>query len=287
MQPKPPTQIDNRVKEKAGLYMLLHPGWAHAKCDSLGFTALCKMSGGCMQADIYQAQGEPGRWYRSPEKNCYDLGESASDISKDMFAMLLPYLYYIGDKNSLAEIYEYGKANGFVMGRGPYTRTFMTPNMVSLLEQMIGMWEGEEENEDEYYEDKEEIHPELSKYRYLKKAGYAKHLDVIAIVSKSLIKGGVSTTQLNTIKKYLDENPRNALFQALWHRFTDGVQTEAITILMDESLFPAYRLPSTRERCEEYLWQRDLDNYDWKPCNKNQVHDGVDFLIAAWAAGQL
>lgn len=268
--PKPPLAVEARIKLKAELYKTLHTGWAHSKCDSLGFTSLCKMASGCKDVNIYQAQGEPGRWYRSPEKDCYDLGQSKSDISKDMFAMLFPYLYYIKDKQSLQQIYDYGKANGFVMGRGPLSRTFMTPSMVSLLERMIGIYQTEEET----------IEP--------KKSGYEKHLDVIAMLSKSMLNGGLSTSQLKRLKGYLDENPRNGLFQAMYHRFSgDGDQTEAIKILLDETLFPSFRLPASKDRCEEYLWQRDLDNSDWVPCDKQKTHDGVDFLIAAWVAGQI
>lgn len=269
-KPQPPTNIDSRVKAKAELYKHMHTGWAHSKCDSLGFTSLCKMAQGCTDVDIYQAQGEPGRWYRSPEKDCYDLGQSASDISKDMFAMLLPYLYHIGDQQSLQQIYDYGKAHGFVMGRGPLSRTFMTPNMVALLQDMIGMPS----------DDETEVK--------LQKAGYAKHLDVIAMISKAMLNGGLSSSQLKRVKSYLDANPRNALFQAVYHKYSgDGDQTEAIKILLDESLFPTFRLPTSEDRCEEYLWQRDFNDSDWKPCDRKQTHDGVDFLFAAWVAGQL
>lgn len=268
-KPKPPIEIELKIKLKAELYKALHTGWAHSKCDSLGFTSLCKMSSGCTDVNIYDAQGEPGRWYRSPEKNCYDLGQSKSDISKDMFAMLLPYLYHIGDKQSLQQIYDYGKANGFVMGRGPLSRTFMTPSMVSLLERMIGIYGTSEETVETM------------------RSGYEKHLDVIGMLSKAMLNGGLSTSQLKRLKGYLDENPRNGLFQAVYHKYTDGDQTETIKILLDESLFPTFRLPTSEDRCEEYLWQRDLDNSDWKPCDKKQTHDGVDFLIAAWVAGQI
>ena len=116
-----------------------------------------------------QAEAEPGRWYRSPEHDCYDLGQSKSDISKDMLMMLFPYLYATGDKQNLREIYEYGKANGNVMGRGPISRTFMTPPMVLLLQRLIGMSVPE--------------FPDTSKE--VAKAGYEKHLDAIDLLTKA------------------------------------------------------------------------------------------------------
>jgi hypothetical protein len=74
----------------------------------------------------------------------------------------------------------------------------------------------------------------------------------------------------------------------LYNKYRDGNQQQAIDILLDESLFPSDRLPTARDnRCEEYLWQRDDDPKDWGPCDSDRVHDGVDFLFAAYIAGQL
>ena len=268
---KSPEQVEPKIKAKAELYKSLHKGWAHGKCDALGFNALCKLSGGCQDVDIYQAEGAPGRWYRSPEHDCYDLGQSASDISKDMLMMLFPYLYATGDKKNIREIYDYGKANGWVMGRGPLSRTYMTPPMVWLLQRMLGFSTSEM--------------PETLKE--VAKAGFEKHLDAISLLTKAMIGEGLDPIQYEEIRKYSEASPRNALFAALYNKYRDGNQQQAINILLDESLFPSDRLPTAKDRCEEYLWQRDDDPRDWGPCDSPEVHDGVDFLIAAYVAGQL
>jgi hypothetical protein len=271
-EPKKPQQVNEAVVSKAKLYKKLHTGWAHqGGCDSLGFTSLCKMSGGCQDVDIYQAEGEPGRWYRNPGKRCYDDGQSKSDISKDMLMMLFPYLYATGDKQNLREIYEYGKANGNVMGRGPLSRTFLTPPMVWTLQRMIGF----------------EVSVK-SETPVVKKAGFEKHLDAIDLILKAMVGGGLDPLQYEEIRKYAEASPRNALFSALYNKYRDGNQQQAIDILLDEKLFPSDRLPTARDnRCEEYLWQRDDDPKDWGPCDSDKVHDGVDFLLAAYVAGQL
>jgi hypothetical protein len=227
---------------------------------------LAKIAGGAQDADIYQAEGEPGRWYRSPEHDCFDLGQSKSDISKDMLMMLFPYLYATGDKQNLREIYEYGKANGNVMGRGPISRTFMTPPMVFLLQRMIGF--------------------NVSEAKQVTKAGFEKHLDAISLLSKAMVDNGIDPIQYDEIRKYAEENPKNALFVALYRKYRDGNQAQVIEILLDESLFPSDRLPTSADRCEEYLWQRDYGS-DWKPCNSGKQHDGTDFLFAAYVAGQI
>jgi hypothetical protein len=121
----------------------------------------------------------------------------------------------------------------------------------------------------------------------IKKAGFEKHLDAIDLILKAMIGGGLDPIQYEEIRKYSEASPRNALFAALYNKYRDGNQQQAIDILLDEKLWPSDRLPTARDRCEEYLWQRDDDPKDWGPCDSDKVHDGVDFLIAAWAAGQL
>ena len=269
---KPPTIVNSAIVAKANLYKSLHKSWAHGGgCDSLGFTALCKLSGGCTDANILEAESssEPGRWYRNASQKCFDEGKSASDISKDMFAMLLPYLYSTGDQTNLQEIYAYGKAKGWVMGRGPVSRTIITPPMIYMLQLMINKVEP--------------IEPKKAK------AGYEKHLDTISFYSQTLYKGAMDLTDYEVLRNYVEESPRNALMQALYHKYKDGNQAAAVAILMDEKLFPSDRLPTPKDRCEEYLWQRDETTApnDWLPCDKEGSHDGVDFLLAAFVAGQI
>ena len=273
-KPKDPVIRNSQIAAKAELYKSLHKDWAHGGgCDSLGFTALCKISGGCGEANILDAESasEPGRWYRNASQKCFDEGKSASDISKDMFAMLLPYLYSIGDQVNLKEIYAYGKAKGWVMGRGPASRTIMTPPMIYMLQVMINR-----------------VEPVASTLNVeMAKAGYEKHLDIMSFYSQTLYKNGMDLSDYETLRKYVEESPRNALMQALYHKYKDGNQSVAIAILMDETLFPSDRLPQPKDRCEEYLWQRDDLPKDWQPCGKQGVHDGVDFLLAAFVAGQI
>jgi hypothetical protein len=261
---------DENVAKKAELYKSLHKGWAHqGGCDSLGFSSLCLMAGGCSEVNIFDAEGDPGRWYRNPGKRCYDDGQSKSDISKDMFIMLWPHLYLKGDKAALRRIWDYGQANGWVMGRGYYSRTYLVPALVLVLQEMILR---------SYSEAPEPVIP--------KKAGYEKHLDLIAIFTRGIMRGGISEADYETLRVYGNESPNNALAKALYHKYKDGNQAETIAILNNEKLFPADRLPTSRDRCEEYLWQRNPGS-DWKPCDSDKVHDGVDFLFAAFVAGQI
>jgi hypothetical protein len=268
-EPKKPQQVNEAVAAKAELYKRLHTGWAHqGGCDSLGFTSLCKMSGGCSEADIYKAEGEPGRWYRNESHDCYP-NNSKSDISKDMFIMLWPYLYLKGDKPALQRIWDYGEANGWVMGRGYISRTFLTPPLVLVLQEML------------YRSASMSDQPSQNK-----KAGFEKHLDVMAIYTRGIMRGLIFDTDYELLRQYSEQSPNNALVKALYHKYKDGNQDETIAVLLNTKLFPEDRLPTAKDRCEEYLWQRDPGS-DWQPCDSNKIHDGVDFLFAAFVAGQI
>ncbi|NDD85792.1 hypothetical protein EBZ38_16145, partial [bacterium] len=177
-EPKNPQQVNEAVVAKAELYKRLHTGWAHqAGCDSL-----------------YKAEGESGRWYRNESHQCYDLGQSKSDISKDMFIMLWPYLYLKGDKIALRSIWEYGQANGWVMGRGPLSRTYIVPPLVLVLQEMILRLS---------------VLPETVPV-HEKKAGYEKHLDVLAIFTRGIMRGGISDADYELLRIYQNESPNNA-----------------------------------------------------------------------------
>ncbi len=65
------------------------------------------------------------------------------------------------------------------------------------------------------------------------------------------------------------------------HLYSDNDQKDALVVLLDDSLFPNDRLPTTRNRCEPYLFQRDDTGDDWRPCaGKIKIHDGIDYLMA-------
>ena len=196
---KKPTQVNADVVAKAELYKSLYKGWAHqGGCDSLGFSSLCLMAGGCDEVNIFDAEGDPGRWYRNPGKRCYDDGQSKSDISKDMFIMLWPHLYLKGDKAALRRIWDYGQANGWVMGRGYYSRTYLVPALVLVLQEMILR---------SYSEAPEPVIP--------KKAGYEKHLDLVAIFTRGIMRGAISEADYELLRVYGNESPNNALAKAL------------------------------------------------------------------------
>lgn len=274
------------LDEKYQLYLKLQPqgldsdGWPtlHSKCDALGFLSLCKTAGGCVKADYFAAEESPGKWHRNQHKNCVETGGSKTSISKDMLMMGFVYGLYGMDKPTaigyFARLEEYGKANDWIMGYPAETiedlgRVYMTPTMTLTLYNILQFLGRPVEDDD-------------SVARV--PGGYQAHLRVLDMMVQAKIKGGLDAVQMRDIKELHSRDPRNALYQAVFHRWWDGQMDEVADILLDEKLFPSDRLPNSSDRCEAYLWQRDQGR-DWEPCDEQLTHDGIDFMFAYWVAG--
>jgi hypothetical protein len=63
--------------------------------------------------------------------------------------------------------------------------------------------------------------------------------------------------QVDALEKAAKEEPNNALYECVKARLKDGNIDRAAELLLDESVFPARRLPSKAEQCDWYRYQRD------------------------------
>lgn len=234
-------------------------GFIHLGCDSVMFTALYVAAGG--SANVTAAEGEPGQWFRTPAHDCYDQAEAASDISEDMLLGLMTWFWQTHNVSEAQKMLDYARANSYIMGRGDLTRTIMRPPLASTLKAILGA----------------ETHEAAL-------TGYEAHLQVLHTLLDSSILGA-SSAGIATLKSQAERQPRNALFQAAYHLYTDGDQTAAGLILADDGLWPPDRLPTEKDRCEEYLFQRDDDPRDWSPCDQGQgPHSGTDLIFTLMVA---
>jgi hypothetical protein len=243
-------------------------GWLNPPCDGLLFNSLAAYSG--FPVNPMLAEREPGLWERHPAFDCYKGGAKGSSVSRDMFRGLFIYLLSMQDRDALIRVREYGKAHGWVMGSGEWSRTYFNPLIRNQLARMIDETEPRQEEEEDTI-------------------AYEDHLAVLGIYTEYLIYGKILDIELKTLEAYAKDHPRNALFQALYHKFSDGDQSRALEVLLDETLFPADRLPTEQDHFTHYLWQRDEDE-DWQPCDPRPEqkrscegglsHAGVDFIFA-------
>ena len=268
--------IPQDIQDKIKLYQELSKnsgdkyGFVHGKCDSLGFTALCLAGGGCSNADVFRAEVN-GRWYRHAEHDCLAMKESKSDMSRDHILMLLTYFHKTKQVEPIKRMRTYLEANNWQLGDHDGSVDGMNRvQALGLSTLIIDMSSASLRSLDENSED-----------AVYKKVGYEAHLAVLHTRLDGKVYGSITGAQKDELRWQAERVPRNALFVCLDKRYSGGDVSAGWDILRDTSLYPADRLPTSKDRCTEYINQRDPGD-DWKPCPKeNETHSGTDFLFAA------
>lgn len=291
------------LDDKAGVYeaqlseALDLQGFVHDRCDGLLFRTLLAVARGVEDRELILSAREPsGKWHRHPLKDCYiddrDNG-SKSTISNDMLLGLAWWAWEFKAADVVKGVIDYGKAHNWNMGDGDPFRTIMRPSLIityydiarklgvdagtplfPLLEQE--RWGGEVSTMNygtvlqlNLYTDEVSL-----------QTGYEAHLQVLHTLLRAHVLGAASVVDLDVLKSQAERQPNNALFQAAYHLYADGDQSEALKALENEAWFPATRLPTAADRCPEYLFQRD--EVEWAGCSPDgkRPHSATDFRFA-------
>lgn len=267
--------VPNTFDEKYQTYLSLLKDFSETNCDWLLFQSLTEAIRGTT-GNIERAEGKPGQWFRTPEHDCYP-ERSASSISRDMLLGLAVYLWQTGNSQKDAdEVVAYADNHDGDMGEGESANIGIRPVLYNTFKSIAAKF-------GEIPLPPKTLNPDVnSDGTGLTdiQQGFESHILVLHIFSRGLIYGELSTIEMRLLESQAERQPRNAFFQAVYHKFLDGDQTAAIKGLMDESLFPTESLPTNEQYCEPYLWQRD-EGKDWEPCEEKKAHTGADFLVAA------
>lgn len=247
-------------------------GWIiPTDCDSLLYNSLFFVARGEEYSAGLAEGSESGQWFRNPGQDCYS-NPNGSDISRDMFIGLFIYLYDQKDLRALQDIWNYGEAHNWKMGREKRiadNRTILTPSTVSLLARAIKGLGGHDYSA--------RFIPEV----YNTDAGYVSHLSMLSIYLKGRINGKIEDRDLQALFDIQKHDAQNPLAGALIHRYTDGDQTLATEQLLDE--WPADRLPTSTDWCTPWRLATPDASSDLKPCTAGSftTYSGGDFLFAA------
>lgn len=220
---------------KAELY---GEAWLSTDCDSALWNGLAVYSG-VEDIDIFQAEYESGEWHRRPPPPCYvaerpdgEPQESNSTISNDMFAGIFLALWKLQDLDAVERIYEYGIANDWVMG-APYPQEFsrvVLRNGRYYVARMIELLGGPKHTEQLVVPP---IYIEAGK-------DYEQHLQVISIKLYGELNGNINDQMLARLKECSEQNPEDALFEAVYTIYHTGDYTRAMNLILNEN----YELPS-------------------------------------------
>ena len=234
-------------------------------CDSLLWTSLYNTAGG--NASLIRAEVQPGEWERNPNGEC-------TSISRDMILGLLTYIWHARDLQMIEDLIDYGEEHGFKMNSQDETdgANIMTPDIISTM-----------------YEIRYRLGGSDSVARLFAQSwwvggqrGFLAHLQVLHIFLRGLVTGSVSNGELSLLEEHATSNPNNALFNSVYHRFSDGNQINAISSLLNEKWFPNSTLPTDANYCEGvYLFQRDEGTSDWEPCTGNTTKPGIELEFSA------
>lgn len=239
-------------------------------CDSLLFTGLY---GSVVPVkDITAARDSNGSWHRRPLETyseCFPEGAKAT-ISRDMFIGLLWYIWKNKRLDLAQDLFSYGKDHNWIMGEGDLGATLFPPGLQATLADIIYALGGENHNVYRSY-------PQI----YSQNIGFASHLDVLHITLRGSVNGSISDKELSILNYNYLRVKQNPMFSYSWHKYSDGNQNETIQDLSNEALFPKDRLPTSADRCEPWLNQRDPGR-DWQPCpDEGKTHSGGDFMFPA------
>lgn len=281
---------DDHIESQAMMYCRLarshfKDGYYGPKCDSLLFTSLHGIM--CPGVDI-----EPffvdGRPFRSPQHDCFKPGDIGSSASRDMVIGALAYMWHHNRLDLLSSLIEYARSHAWNICENDYSsaevrigRCTITPSLKALMYEVYAALGGEC--------DKECMSARVFSQPVVPQArGYEAHLAILSALISGSVTGSIDDIQLSALQLLAEREPRNALFQAVYHRYKDGDMTKALEILKDEDLFPGKELPTTDNYCTEYLFQRDIikpgkteTDPDWLPCKKTppKVHSGTEFIF--------
>lgn len=272
-------QLPADLADKQSTYVALAPFVQDAngfietdKCDSLLMTALLgtpQDAGAVQIGNLQAAEVEPGKWLRKPPSagSCYPVG-SGSEISRDMLVGVMFYAWAHRDLDMLQRLYSYGETHSWVMGAGDVTRTGLR-TLRGTLAAAIHALGGPYRLDDELITD-----PQL-----IVKDGYEAHLQVLVLLLRGEIYGDLSAYSRQILRRLADGNPDSPIMQAAAARWVGQEYAPRFVAAARAEYWPAGRLPTSDDRCGEWLTQ--ADDKDWQPCpSEGKIHSGGDILFA-------
>jgi len=231
-------------------------------CDALERACLYMAGGAKVNYAAAEDPTTPGLWYRDSARTCGPANNtSESRFSRDMADGLGLCLWQADDTQRAKDTIAYVNANqGYI---DPDAKILLGVPLAYLFETLIAKADStplptapSDPNVEDTTQTASLTTPVLS--------NYVAHLTEIGILWDGLMHGGVSAVEMDVLKNEAAAMPRNALFQAILHKYTDGDQSAALTVAMDETLFPNDRLPTSCDHHASYLWEWDVDS-NWQP----------------------
>jgi len=258
--PSKPTPTE-QLQDKYNLYLSLQTDSLRDDCDGLLFRALAYV-GGNTHINIMEHYKAP-LWYRSPDNAC----TGTTTISRDMITGLLWWTWRTKNLEVASQLKQYAEDHAFKMGEGD-PRVYLTPQLYNTLFYIHKRLSGSTKNST------------IPTIWDTKLFGYQAHIQMLHILLRAEIELFVQDKELEVIKAMFEREPSNALFAYAYAKYVSGSYEHVINLLLTMPQMPNDRLPTSHDRCTQWLWQRLSTTENWFPCpDKNETYSGGDFLF--------
>jgi hypothetical protein len=254
----PPGGADiNRVMARAEFYAesLGDPYKLVDRCDSLTFVGhyaaglkpnviaigLHEYTVGSSGVKTYKT----GQWHRSKEpcNNDADIDDSRSECSKENILGAFHAMLTNRDYASILRTIRYGRGNDWSFCSGGDA----SYNKMVEFGPLLNDWEELLTNSTTLVGDDDAMAiPSLAGYRGNVLASY--------ILLKGRAFGYINTAEKVALQKLINDVPGSPLYHAIYHRFTDGDQTRAVT-MMDGSGWSNDSMPPSEKDAGPWSWQ--------------------------------
>lgn len=192
--------------------------WPPSKtdCDGLLWASLALIGGA--KGDITIFQKAPGQWRRRPSHDCWEQGESRSQISNDQLSGLVLYAALAQRRDILSGLADYAAREAFWMGL-PHDlgTTLLKPSLRCLLK-VGGCIET-------YWPVTED---------------YAVHIQALNVMSELLLTNTVNGTGASNVKSNARKHPQDYMLKLVHQMASEGDYGPVISLLLSEPAPPSY-----------------------------------------------
>jgi len=267
-EPLAPSQIQIELQSKLELYCELSTeaadsyGFVHSVGDGLLFTALHETV--CGGEQTMKAEIAPGMWCRHPTcpGSKPDFEISPSRLSRDMQLGLFIYLFQYSKVQAFSDIIDHGRAADWEMCDGHYRsdkerlgRCVLSPTLKATLYDLATDTGVICDTICRLSKSVFQVWDPFAK-------GYQAHLAVLHTDVRGRAEGAINSLQQDFLRSMSERESNNALYTGIHRSFTGGDLEEVAEYLVNSPKWPKDRLPTSKEYCTEYLFQRDEQKKD-------------------------
>lgn len=266
------------LEAKFDLYLRLLPSTQdtngfvqYHECDSLLFSGLLGAVPGT-NVNLTAAQNPTElTWHRRPLNypECCPEG-AASTISKDMMIGICVFAYANRRLDIAEGVIKYALSHWLVMGKATdlktkLSRCVISPGLLATFAEISYRLGGPNRWWLRY----------LPQYESPSVTDYQAHLSALHVILRHKLTGKISSSNLELMKMHARRQPQNPLFH-----IAAGDTESAEAALSSEKIWPSTRLPTSLDRSEPWVIQRD-QGHDWEPNIDAPLrwHSGGDYLF--------